>query len=387
MEFNGVKGIKETPQGKFEVTISHPSIPGGRSFSNHDTIEAAASYKINRLDELRRGIVLEELKKRPVSSPMLTQVLREYLNSSTSKISASGRGQVEELQAKLTGTLEAVTTTWVDSWVQSMKRVDKLAPGTIRKKVGTLARAIDWWNRKQHPDGKLPGNPLRNLGGNYSTYDAADGKPGEKIKKDVTRNRRLMPGEFERITEVMEGKKRADRERAWGMDQDRRDFVVLFHLIVFTGLRLREAYRLRWSDFRPEVRTLHVEWSKTDKGVRDIPTTRAVEAMLTEHKKTRGDAENIFPWWNGSHVEEVLETLSKRLGTRFGSAFAYAKCLDLTEHDLRHEAVCRWFEKKLPDGHWMFRAEEIKVITGHKTTKMLERYLSLQGSALAHRLD
>lgn len=40
---------------------------------------------------------------------------------------------------------------WADSWVGSIKRIDPLAPSTIRHRHGTLARCFDWMTRK-HPE-------------------------------------------------------------------------------------------------------------------------------------------------------------------------------------------------------------------------------------------
>lgn len=41
---------------------------------------------------------------------------------------------------------------------------------------------------------------------------------------------------------------------------------------------------------------------------------------------------------------------------------------------------------KAPDGHWVYRPEEVRRITGHKSVQQFERYLSLRGSDLAERM-
>ena len=59
---------------------------------------------------------------------------------------------------------------------------------------------------------------------------------------------------------------------------------------------------------------------------------------------------------------------------------------DLRFHDLRHEATCRWMDKRDEEGRWMYRPEEVRRITGHKSPVMFDRYLSLRGSDLADRM-
>ena len=53
--------------------------------------------------------------------------------------------------------------------------------------------------------------------------------------------------------------------------------------------------------------------------------------------------------------------------------------MDLTFHDLRHEATSRLFEKG-------FNPMEVATITGHKTLQMLKRYTHLRAEDLAERM-
>ncbi len=53
--------------------------------------------------------------------------------------------------------------------------------------------------------------------------------------------------------------------------------------------------------------------------------------------------------------------------------------VDLTFHDLRHEATSRFFEKGL-------NPMQVAAITGHKTLQMLKRYTHLKAEDLAELL-
>lgn len=79
--------------------------------------------------------------------------------------------------------------------------------------------------------------------------------------------------------------------------------------------------------------------------------------------------------------------MTNRLSLRFSQVFAYAGCEGLTEHDLRHEATCRWYELRDESGGWMYRGEEIKKIMGWSAnSNMPARHASFRAEDLAERL-
>lgn len=82
-----------------------------------------------------------------------------------------------------------------------MKRVQKVAPGTIRAKVGALARCTDWGMRKGFL--AMPDHPLRTLPDGYSQYSKLDEAMAGVKRQDSERDRRLEPGEFERTMAVL----------------------------------------------------------------------------------------------------------------------------------------------------------------------------------------
>jgi integrase len=82
-----------------------------------------------------------------------------------------------------------------------------------------------------------------------------------------------------------------------------------------------------------------------------------------------------------------IKKVSQRLSFRYRLAFEYAGIVGLHEHDLRHEATCRWLELKDATGNWMFRLEEVNRIMGWSSNStMAQRYASFRGSDLAARL-
>lgn len=382
--------VRKTPGGKFELCIQHKLLP--RRVYLTFTDEAQATQYGEQCDRLlRSGIVpagLVEDKAQP--QERLSIILRAWINSGT-----PAPTEVDVL-VRLQGELGALriddlTYTWAQAWVSDLKLAANYSPGTIRKRVGALSRCLDDYLRK-HPDVQVA-NPLRLLPRGAASYNAKDAAQLEKLDKkvrlDVVRERRLKPSEYQRIIAALAGEKRHDRERALELP-DADALRMLFLLIYYTGIRLREAYTLRVSQLKMRERTLRVSSSKQWYGrvkLRDVPMRRELHAALTHYLglKEHGDGELLFPWWDGEPT--TLAAVTSRLSARFRTLFEYARCDGLTEHDLRHEATCAWYELKAPDGHWMFRDKEVEKIMGWAPgSKMPARYASFRAEDLAQRL-
>lgn len=384
--------VRERKNGTFELKFTHPLFvkPYWTTFPTRSEADGYA----DRLGELMdAGVVPPELKhllaptepvqQTGVKSIAVSIMLRDYLNSAP--IAASDMAMVESLRRALKIKTADITLRWCDDWVRDMKRVDYLSPGTIRKKVESLARAYDWWLREKDSGDKV--NPLRMFPKGYSTYKEGDAPEGQEPKVDVKRDRRLGPDEPSRIEAVINGAKHPNKERALVIE-DPAAMVLMWRLIVNVGLRLREAYSLRVNDVRFKLKTIHVSRSKMTRGkvtgTRDIPMTREVYGWLEAHTLPSDPDVLIFPYWDGE--PEALERTTNRLSQLFGRIFEHAQIEDLTEHDLRHEATCRWMLMRDAEGRFLFRPEEVRRITGHTNVQQFERYLSLRGSDLADRM-
>lgn len=374
--------MRRTPSGSVEMRVIHRTLLKP-FYSTHDNEAAAERYWLALKPVLDRGEVPADLQaptpagRQTPASVMLSQYLRNV------KLAPSDQPLVAWLRDHLSVTAEGITVRWTDAWIADMKGRQHLAPGSIRKRVESLARALDWWHRQRQEQGQpLPSNPLRTLPRGYSTYKDGEAPAGREARVDARRDRRLGEGEPERIEATILGAKRPDRQRSLDMPE-RGEMLLLWRLIVNTALRLREAYRLRRRDLRFDLRTIHVSRSKTGPA-RDVPMTREVHDLLAATGLPSDPSALIFPFWDGS--AESLASTSSRLSMRFASIFRYAGCDGLTEHDLRHEATCRWMLMRDPSGRWLFRPEEVRRITGHKSVQQFERYLSLRGSDLAERL-
>lgn len=383
---------RQKDSGKWEIGLRHPSLPGGRKYFTFDTeIEANAYGEQWKLMKLG-GVAPPESLLKPVGpSPSLGLVIREWANTGL-----AAPTQYIVLSTLITEVgavkLEEADYGWLSGYIERLKVKNNLAPNSIRHRVQALGRAIDEYLRR-NPKQKFM-NPTKLLPKGYSTYTDVDQRlveaAGKEAKEDVQRDRRLHPGEEAKIIAVLSGKQNEDKERGL-MLLGGNALLTMFLLIAYSGLRLREAYTLKRHQIDLEGKVMRVQSSKQWRGkvvFRDVPMRVEVHRALTHYLSTRAmlPAANLFPFMD-EQADLPLVRVSQRLSARFKSAFEYAGCMDLREHDLRHEATCRWLELRDHTGNWMFRLEEVNRIMGWSANStMAQRYASFRGSELAARM-
>lgn len=255
--------------------------------------------------------------------------------------------------------VEVLSYSWVEEWVTTMQ-VEGLSPSTLTKRVGLLARCVDWALRRALLS--LSQNPLRLLPRGYATR----GRVAKEKSWSGERDRRLDPAEERAIRSVLTEKKGRNEE------------LVLFEMALESAMRLREIYTLTWDQVDFVLRTLFLDKTKNgDK--RQVPMSSPLLRVLREYK-VGSTSESLFPdFWDSTIDPRRLRATTCRSGQP-ASRFAEAGCPDLRFHDLRHEATSRLYERtNLSD-------VQISSITGHKDLRMLRRYANLRGSDLATRL-
>ena len=152
------------------------------------------------------------------------------------------------------------------------------------------------------------------------------------------RERRLRDGEYDALKEAA---------------QSCRNTLIwpLVDFAIETGMRRSEILSLRWENLSDQERIASLPDTKNG-SKRDVPLTlkaAQVIANLPAH------TEKIFPTSDYA-VRHAWDRLVKRAGIE-----------DLRFHDLRHEAVSRFFEMGLS-------VPEVALISGHKDYRMLASY-------------
>ena len=176
------------------------------------------------------------------------------------------------------------------------------------------------------------------------------------------RDRRLEPGEEERLLQALEVAPRATDGRFIGPQNAWMKSLVQFALE--TAMRRGEMLGLRWENVDLQRRIAYLRCTKNGEA-RTVPlSTRAVEVLEALPKSVDGRVFPISP----DAVKKAFTRACIRIDIK-GVVF----------HTLRHEAISRLAER-LPN------LIELAPATGHKDLRMLRRYYHPRAKDLALKL-
>ena len=187
-----------------------------------------------------------------------------------------------------------------------------------------------------------------------------------KPKLPQGRDRRLRPGELEKITDASESPVLAD----------------ILRFAVETGMRRSELAGMTWDLVDLKKRTVTLPDTKNGEK-RIVPlSTEACRILSDLPRRLDGKVWGMEP---DSITQAFIRALSRARKAYEqecegkGQKPDPSYLADLTFHDLRHEATSRFFEKGL-------NPMQVAAITGHKTLQMLKRYTHLKAEDLAELL-
>ena len=142
--------------------------------------------------------------------------------------------------------------------------------------------------------------------------------------------------------------------------------VDVINLAIFTGMRRSEILAITWGDVDEQQCFVRLHDTKNG-SPRSVPLSPAALQLFS--RRTRGASkELVFPISTNA-LRLAWERLRRRAGI-----------VDLRFHDLRHEAISRFFEAGLS-------VPEVSLISGHKDPRMLFRYTHLKPEAVAKWLE
>lgn len=220
-------------------------------------------------------------------------------------------------------------------------RLKSMKSDTVRKDMGTLghviraAMALGW--------ATLPSNPVT-------------------AAREIITFRKLFKPSQERITRIL-----PDTEHQL-LNQCNESFSEVVRFAIETGMRRGELVNAQHSHINKHVDcwTLTIPISKTDI-VRTIPLSpKAIE--IIESLDQTSSEEYLFGYSDPTSLTTAFARACKRAGLT-GIRF----------HDLRHEAISRWFELGL-------QVQEVASMTGHTNYKTLKRYVHVLPSTVSMKL-
>jgi len=178
--------------------------------------------------------------------------------------------------------------------------------------------------------------------------------PVDQIKKPPSpksRDRRLDDGEYERLEQAS---KLTKNQYIWP--------IVVF--AIETGMRRGEILGLTWDNIDLKRRTAFLPLTKNGSS-REVPLSTKAVCVLQQQRSRTG----LHPFPVTSNAFRLAwDRLRGRAGLN-----------DLRFHDLRHEAISRFFEMGLT-------VAEVALISGHKDVKMLFRYTHMRVDSVVSKL-
>jgi integrase len=302
-------------------------VSGWRSFTKSFSKKSDAVAWINELENKLRSAPLPDV----IIDTKVT--LGELLLKYAEEISPTHKGCVPE-----TCRLKSIARKWIGEldvryltkqhFIQYRDdRLKVVKGGSVGSELALMKRVLDTAVKKWGYG--IPYNPIKDI---------------EFPKGSTARTRRLVSDEKERLLTAA--------------SSQRNIYIAsVIEFAIETGMRRSEILKLRWCDVDLENGFASLYDTKNGED-RRVPLTRKCIEVL--HTSPQTD-ERVFP----------ISATCLRLA--WNRARKKAGINDLRFHDLRHEAVSRFFEMGMS-------VPEVALISGHKDVRQLFRYTHLNPS-------
>lgn len=323
--------------GKWQVQIRKDGCCLNKTFGLREDAQRWAREHEHLLD---RGDALS----RPNGPRGNKLTLGELLDRYTKEISSRKRSSTTEgfhlraLYGHRIAKLEAGAITVANVGEYRDHRLKRVSPSTVRRELVILQHAF-------------------RVARNEWAIDVPDLRDLAKPTEASARNRRLTEDDLKSLSDAF----RACRNPL---------VRPVFLFALATGMRRGEVLSLRWKHIDLEGNTAFLPMTKNG-SPRTVPLSRSAISALPERQQATKGEDLVFPI-SANALRLSWERLKRRAGIT-----------DLRFHDLRHEAISRFFELGLS-------VPEVSLISGHKDPRMLFRYTHLRATDVArklHRLD
>ncbi len=332
--------------GAWEASIEKKGFP--RISRTFDTKGEAETWAATVESEIGRGVFLS---RKEAENTTLAGALDRYEQevSSEKKGKRREKARIERWKGHPLGKRALAQIQGKDIAAYRDARLKEVAPNTVRLELALLSHLFTIAVKEWGMAGLV--NPVMQI---------------RKPKLPQGRDRRLLPGELEAICQASDSPVLADVAR----------------FAVESAMRRGEIAGMTWDMVDLKKRTVTLLNTKIGEK-RIVPlSTEAVRILSSLPRKIDGEVWGMEP---DSITQAFVRAVSR-------ARSAYEKeceekeektdpsfLINLTFHDLRHEATSRLFEKG-------FNPMEVSTITGHKTLQMLKRYTHLKAEDLAKRL-
>lgn len=301
--------------------------PESRTFP---TRKLAQKWGQDRETELRYGVT--DLTKGTKALPTLKELTLRY--ESEIKVSKWELGILNQLRRQEIANKPIDTISSEDVAAFKFAYLERVKAVTLQKYIRLFRRAI----KRARVTWKIKGvvNPFEDVG------LKATGKPRERTITDT---------EYKALVDLNEKLKPGFKKN----ELTRVPFKRILDLALETAMRRGEIVKIRASHISEDGKTLYIPETKTDTP-RTIPLSPRAQAILQEQLREGTKDGRLFPY------------KANQITKRFTKLCKLCNIIDLHFHDLRHTALSRYDRLGFSKG-------QLKLIGGHRTDKMLFRYL------------
>ena len=299
-------------------------VSGWRSFNRTFQNKSDALKWINNLElKLRSSDVPDNVNFQKTT---IAKLLKKY----ASEISPSHKGadaEIYRLKSIARSWLGRLDVRYLNKHQFNQYRDDRLTTvsgGSVCAELALVKRVLETAKRRWGVG--IPYNPILEI---------------EFPSGSKPRNRRLYDGELERLLTAA--------------SSQRNIYITpIIEFAIETGMRRSEILNLRWVDVDLDIGFASLFDTKNGDD-RRVPLTKTARDVLAS---LPAQDERVFPI-SANCVRLAWERTRKKAGIT-----------DLRFHDLRHEAVSRFFEMGMS-------VPEVALISGHKDVRQLFRYTHL----------
>lgn len=223
------------------------------------------------------------------------------------------------------------------------RRLRTIQPASVRRDLGLIRAVFEIAIREW--DLPLRNNPLASV---------------KKPKEPEARNRRLQTGERELLLTASQS-----HTEPWLR------YGIL--LAVETGMRRGELLGILWRDVSLSHSTLLIRDTKNGYS-RTIPLSKVAVNALSEMRTPECKGVDTVFNVSGNAFQQAWQVCKRRV------AVEHPEISSLRFHDLRHEAISRFFEIGL-------NVPEVALISGHRDPRMLFKYTHLRAEDIVQKIN
>ena len=332
--------------GSWRATVTKKGLP--RQTRTFDTKADAETWASTVESEMARGLFVSTREAENTTlGEALDRYEREVIPAKKGAKQESMRIRIWKRSPLANRSLASIQGKDIAAYRDT--RLKEVAPNTVRHELAVLSHLFTISVKEWGLTGLV--NPVQQI-------RAPKMPPG--------RDRRLLPEELDRICQASESL----------------ILPPLARLAVETAMRQEELAGMTWNLMDLKKKTVSLLDTKNGEK-RNVPLSPEACRILSDlPRRIDGRVWGVTP--------HAISVAWRRAVARARAAYE-KECeekkespdpsflVDLTFHDLRHEATSRFFEKGL-------NPMQVAAITGHKTLQMLKRYTHLKAEDLAELL-